>query len=158
MYGCDNWTIKEAECQRTDAFELWCWRRLLRVPWTTGRSNQSTLRKINLNSHWKDWCWSWILILWLPNVKSPLTGIDPDDGKTEGKRRRGWQRMRWLDGITDSIVMNLSKLWEIVKEREAWYAPLYGVPKSQTWLSNWATTIFIRWTSFVHAFFPLNFG
>ena len=83
MYGCESWTVKKAECWRIDVFELWCWRRLLRVPWTTGRSNQSTLRKINLNSHWKDWCWSWILILWLRDAKNWLIGKDPDPGNCE---------------------------------------------------------------------------
>ena len=105
--------------QRTDVFKLWCWRRLLRVPWTARRSNQSILKKINPEYSLKK-----ILML----------------GKTEGKRRRGWQRIKWLDSITDSMDMNLSKFWEIMKNREAWCASVHGVKKSQTQLSDWITT------------------
>ena len=127
MYGCKSWTIKKAEPQRNGAFKLWCWRRLLRVAWTARRSNQSILKEISLEIHWKDWCWSWNSILWPPDVKSQLTGKDPDGGKDWGQEEKGWQRMRRLYGITYSMDMSLSRLQEIVKDREAWRVAVHRV-------------------------------
>ena len=97
-------------------------------------------RKSSLNIHWKNWCWSWSPIIWPPDMKSRLIGKAPDAGKIEGRRRRGWQRMKWLEGIIDSMDMSLSKRWEMVKDREAWYIAVHGIAKSRTQLSNWRTT------------------
>ena len=139
LYGCESWTIKKVEYRRTDAFELQCWRRLLRVPWTSRGSSQSILKEINPEYVLEGLMLKFQFfghLMWRTDSLEKTLML----GKSEGRRRRGWQNVRWLAGSTDSMDMSLNRLQGIVKDREVWHAAVHGVAKSWTWLSYWTTT------------------
>ena len=148
MYECESWTVKKAERRRIDTFELWCWRRLLRVPWTARRSNQSILKEINPGISLE----GMMLKLKLQDFGHLMRRVESLEktlmlGRIGGRRKRGWQRTRWLDGITDLMDVRLSELRDMVVDREAWGAAIYGVAMSQTWLRDWTNwTELSDWT------------
>ena len=155
MYGCESWTIKKAENWRIDTLELWCWRRLLRVPWITRRSNQSILKEISPEYSLEGLTVKLKLQYLGHLMRTDSLEKTPVLGKIEGRKKRGWQRIGWLNGITDSVNMNLSKFWELAMDREAWHAEIHGVAKSRTRMSDWTEQ---NWTGAVQPPLDVSFS